>query len=95
MVEATCAKVFEVTSAKNKYLHTWYKDRRSNEESNNAHITTNHQSSNPEQDSAPSEKLPLSNPHLHDDVADGMKEDVGDNSMRPQHQKLVTDEEEK
>ena len=69
--------------------------RRSNEESNNAHITTNHQSSNPEQDSAPSEKLPLSNPHLHDDVADGMKEDVGDNSMRPQHQKLVTDEEEK
>ena len=69
--------------------------RRSNEESNNAHITTNHQSSNPEQDSAPSEKLPLSNPHLLDDVADGMKEDVGDNSMRSQHQELVTDEEEK
>ena len=39
-------------------------------------ITTNQQSSsNPEQDCAPSEKLPLSNHHLHDDLADDMKEE--------------------
>jgi hypothetical protein len=82
---------------KSLLIRTSTRDTSRSNESNNASTTTNHQrSSNPEQDSAPSEKLmPLSNPHLHDDVADDMKEDVEDNSMRPQHQELVTDEEEK
>jgi hypothetical protein len=67
---------------------------RSNVESN-ACTTTNHQSSNPEQDtSAPTEKLTSSNPHLHGVAT--MKEDEEDNRMRPQQQEsLVKDEEEK
>jgi hypothetical protein len=57
---------------------------RSNESNNAPHITTNHpQSSNPEQDSAPAEKLPLSNPHLADH---DMIEAEGNNTMRPQQQ---------
>jgi hypothetical protein len=68
---------------------------RSNDESNNARITTNHQSSNPEQDSDPAEKLPLSNPHLADD----MKEAEGNNTMpRPQQEEFLAtdgDDEEK
>jgi hypothetical protein len=52
-------------------------------ESNNVRMNTNHQSSNPEQDNAPAEKLPLSNPHL----ADGDMKDVeGNNTMRPQQE---------
>jgi hypothetical protein len=78
-------------------LRTSTRDTRSGE-SNNARTTTNYQSStNPKQDSDPSEKMaPFSNPRLNDDVvADDMKEDVEDNRKRPQHQELVTDEEEK
>ena len=56
---------------------------RSNDEPNNARITTDHQSSNPEQDSALAEKLSLSNPHL----ADGDMKDVEENNItRPQQE---------
>jgi hypothetical protein len=65
---------------KSLLLRTSTRDSSRNNESNNARTTTNHQSSsNTEQDSAPSD----------------MKEDVEYNSMRPQHQALVTVEEEK
>ena len=65
---------------KSLLLRTSTRDSSRNNESNNARTTTNHQSSsNTEQDSAPSD----------------MKEDVEYNSMRPQHQTLVTVEEEK
>ena len=65
---------------KSLLLRTSTRDSSRNNESNNARPTTNHQSSsNTEQDSAPSD----------------MKEDVEYNSMRPQHQALVTVEEEK
>ena len=88
MVEATFTKVFEVVTPVKSKKYTWY------EEQWVKCITTNHQSSDPEQDSAPAEKLPLSNPRLHD-VVDDMKEDVEDNRMKPQQQELVKDEEEK
>jgi len=67
---------------------------RSNVESN-ACTTTNHQSSNLEQDtSAFAEKLTSSNPHLHGVAT--MKEDEEDNRIRPQQQELlVLDEDEK
>jgi hypothetical protein len=83
---------------KSLLLRTSTRDTRRSGESNNARTTTNYQSStNPKQDSDPSEKMaPFSNPRLNDDVvADDMKEDVEDNRKRPQHQELVTDEEEK
>ena len=63
---------------------------RSNVESNIC-ITTNHQSSNPEQDtSAPAEKLTSSNPHLHGVATRTMKEHSTRNFKL-----LVKDEEEK
>jgi len=55
------------------------RDTSRSNESNNAP----RQSSNPEQDSAPAEKLPLSNPHLADH---DMIEAEGNNTMRPQQQ---------
>ena len=67
------------------------RESRSNE--SNAHITTNDQSSNPRQVRFSAEKLPLSNPHLADDMNERlrrsylyMKEAEGNNAMRPQQQ---------
>ena len=53
--------------------------------------TTHDQSStstNPEQESAPSEKLTSSNPHLHH-VADDIKHVEGKNTFRSQQQEFV------
>jgi hypothetical protein len=68
---------------KSLLLRTSTRDTSRSNESNNVRMNTNHQSSNPEQDNAPAEKLPLSNPHL----ADGDMKDVeGNNTMRPQQE---------
>ena len=85
-MEATCTQFLKSLLLRTSSGHT-----RRSKESNNGRITTKHLISNPEQNGAPSDKLvPLSNPHLHDDVADDMKEDMDDikNIMRPQHQEL-------
>jgi len=66
-------------SMKSILLRRSTRDTSRSNESNNAP----RQSSNPEQDSAPAEKLPLSNPHLADH---DMIEAEGNNTMRPQQQ---------
>jgi len=65
---------------KSLLLRTSTRDTSRSNEANNARITTNHQSSNPEQNSAPAAKLPLSNSHL---AYSDMKDVEGNNTTRP------------